>query len=279
MEYKTLDLVITDGIAHIKFNRPDKLNTMIPEFWSEIIDVCETINETPEVRVSMISSSGRYFTAGMDLSVFMGWGPDLKADSARNAERTHRTVYKVQETFNAIAGLRMPVLVAVQGGCLGGGVDLISACDMRYCTEDATFCIQEINIGIAADAGTLQRLPKLIPMGLMKELAYTGRRLEAGEAKECGLVNRVYQSQEEMLEDVQKIAAEIAKRSPMAVYGSKKAIDYAIDHSIAESLDHMAILQSGMVSHADIMTAVQARTTKSDPDFKDMLSDPVKIGS
>ena len=279
MKYKTLDLSITNRVAHMKFNRPDELNTMIPEFWSEIINVCEKLNETSEVRATIISSSGRYFTAGMDLSVFMGWGPDLKADSARNAERVYRTVYKVQETFNAIASLRMPVLVAVQGGCLGGGVDLISACDMRYCTKDATFCIQEINIGMAADAGTLQRLPKLIPMGLMKELAYTGRRLEAGEAKDCGLVNRVYQSQEEMLEDVESIAAEIAKRSPMAVYGSKKAIDYSIDHTIAESLDHMAILQSGMVSHADIMTAVQARATKSDPDFRDMLSDPVKIGS
>jgi enoyl-CoA hydratase len=278
MEYKTLDLAITNGVAHIKLNRPDKLNTMIPEFWSEIIEVCERLDETPEVRVTIISSTGRYFTAGMDVSVFQNWAPDLNADPARNAERTQRTVVKVQQTFNAIAELRMPVLVAIQGGCLGGGVDLISSCDMRYCTEDATFCIQEINIGIAADAGTLQRLPKLIPLGIMKELAYTGRRLNAEEAKECGLVNRVYQSHEEMLEDVERIAIEITKRSPMGIYGSKKAIDFAIDHTISESLDQMAILQSGMVSFADVMTALQAQATKTEPDFRDLLTEPVKIG-
>jgi len=279
MEYKTLDLIITNGVAHIKFNRPEKLNTMIPEFWSEIIEVCERLNETPEVRVTIISSSGRYFTAGMDVSVFQAWAPDKKADPARNAERTRRIVYKVQESFNAIADLRMPVLVAVQGGCIGGGVDLISACDMRYCTEDATFCIQEIRIAIAADAGTLQRLPKLIPPGIMKELAYTGRRLNAADAKDCGLVNRVYQSHEEMLVDVEAIATEISKLSPMAVFASKKAIDYAIDHTIAESLEQMAILQSGMVSFTDIMTALQAQATKTEPEFRELLTEPVKIGN
>jgi len=279
MEYKTLDLTIDNGVAHIKFNRPDKLNTMISEFWSEIIEVCDRLNETTEVMATIISSSGRYFTAGMDVSVFQNWAPDPKADPARNAERTQRTVVKVQQTFNAIADLRMPVLVAVQGGCIGGGVDLISSCDMRYCTEDASFCIQEINIGMAADAGTLQRLPKLISLGIMKELAYTGRRLNAAEAKDCGLVNRVYTTHEEMLEDVERIALEISRRSPMGIYASKKAIDFAIDHTIAESLDQMTILQAGMISFADVMTALQAQATKTDPKFRGLLTEPVKIGS
>jgi enoyl-CoA hydratase len=165
----------------------------------------------------------------------------------------------------------MPVIAAVQGGCIGGGVDLISACDMRYCTADAFFCIQEINIGITADVGTLQRLPKIVPGGVVRELAYTGRRLPAARAREIGLVNEVYPSREEMLEGVTEIAREIAARSPLAVWGSKEMLNYARDHGVAEALDYIATWQPGMLEPQDILEAFRANQEKREPVFDDLL--------
>jgi enoyl-CoA hydratase len=181
-----------------------------------------------------------------------------------------RTVLELQGSFNAIERLRMPVLAAIQGGCIGGGVDMISACDMRYCTEDAFFCIQEINIGMTADVGTLQRLPHLIPHGMVRELAYTGRRLDARRAKEIGLVNELYPSQESMLQGVTQIAREIAARSPLAVHGSKEMLNYARDHSIADSLEYMAVWQTGMYQPTDMLESFAAKQQKRDPVFEDL---------
>jgi len=192
-------------------------------------------------------------------------------DGGRIREQMKNNVLELQESFNVIEKCRLPVLVAVQGGCIGGGVDLISATDMRYCTEDAFFCIQEINIGMTADVGTLQRLPHLIPSGLVRELAYTGRRLLAAEALGSGLVNEVFTDQDAMLKKVMEIAADIASKSPLAVHGTKEMLVYTRDHSVDDALRYMAIWQAGMFYSNDLFEAAAANAEKRAPAFDDVL--------
>jgi enoyl-CoA hydratase len=208
----------------------------------------------------------------MDLAVFTSGGDDTKnAEPARRRANLRRDVLRLQETFSCLDRARIPVLAAIQGGCIGGGVDMISACDMRYCTEDAFFCIQEINIGMTADVGTFPRLPHLIPQGIVRELAYTGRRLSAQEAVEVGLVNRVYPNHDALVEGVLEIAGEIAARSPLAVWGSKEMLNYARDHSIADGLDYIATWQTGMFQPTDMMEAFTAKSEKREPEYADLL--------
>lgn len=262
---------IKDHIAHIVLNRPEKMNAMNRDFWHELPAIVREIDEGALARVIVISSTGKHFTSGMDLSVFTS-GPDMAGkETGRVRANLMQTVLKLQKTFSCLDEARMPVLMAVQGGCIGGGVDFASACDMRYCTKDAFFCIQEINIGMTADVGTFPRLPHLMPQGLVRELAYTGRRLFAEEAKSCGFVNAVFDTQEEMLGAVMGIARDIAARSPLAVYGSKEMINYARDHSIADGLKHIAVWQTGMFQPHDMMESFAAKAEKREPEFEDLL--------
>ncbi len=262
---------IRDHIAHIVLNRPEKMNAMNRDFWHDLPAIVREIDEGALARVIVISSTGKHFTSGMDLSVFTS-GPDMAGkEIGRVRANLMQTVLKLQKTFSCLDEARMPVLMAVQGGCIGGGVDFASACDMRYCTKDAFFCIQEINIGMTADVGTFPRLPHLMPQGLVRELAYTGRRLFAEEARSCGFVNAVFDTQEEMLAAVMEIARDIAARSPLAVYGSKEMINYARDHSIADGLKHIAVWQTGMFQPHDMMESFAAKSEKREPEFDDLL--------
>lgn len=178
----------------------------------------------------------------------------------------------LQDTFNILERARMPVLAAIQGGCVGGGVDLTSACDCRYATEDAFFVVQEINIGMTADVGTFPRLCNLLPQGVVRELAYSGRRLPAKKALEYGLVNEIFPTQEAMLTHVMAVAKEIAEKSPLAVYGSKMMVNYARDHSIADGLDYIATWQSGMYNpETDMREAMMAKKEKRPAKFDDLL--------
>ncbi len=265
----TFELTIHDEIAHLQLSRPGELNTMNRAFWKELPEALLAIDRDASARVVVLSSTGKHFTAGMDLSVFSGpgIGNDKGVEVGRQREQLRRTVLEFQETFNAIEKIRMPVIAAIQGGCIGGGVDMISACDMRYCTEDAFFCIAEINIGMTADVGTLQRLPHLIPSGMVRELAYTGRRLPAARAKEIGLVNEVYPTQEAMLDAVLATAKEIAERSPLAVHGTKVMLNYTRDHSVADALDYIAVWQTGMFQPTDMMESFAAKAEKRSPRF------------
>jgi enoyl-CoA hydratase len=272
MSYSTLALQVTDHVAHVTLDRAKRLNTMIPEFWQEMVDVFAEIDADPSVRVVVISSSGRHFTAGLDLKAFAPFFGDLgQGEAGRVRERLRRTVLEMQESFNVIERCRLPVLAAVQGACIGGGVDLVSACDMRYCTADAFFVIQEINIGMVADVGTLQRLPHLIPAGLVRELAYTGRRLEADEARQSGLVNRVFDDHAALLDGVMEMAREIASKSPLSVHGSKEMLNYTRDHTVAEGLNYIATWQAGMLISDDFTEAARAAAEKRAPAFDDLL--------
>jgi enoyl-CoA hydratase len=279
MAYTCFDVEIGDGIAHLRMKRPEKRNSMIPEFWRELPDIVTRVVARAEARVMIISSSGPHFTAGMDLGVFTTGGLDgggRSGEIGRVRANLRLMVLELQESFTCLERARVPVIAAIQGGCIGGGVDMVAACDLRYCTEDAFFCIQEINIGMTADVGTLQRLPKIVPEGIVRELAYTGRRLSAARAREIGLVNEVYPSHTELLAGVMQVAREIAGRSPLAVWGSKEMLNYARDHSVADSLNHVATWQTGMFQPTDMMEALQAKQERRAPRFEDLL--PIRKG-
>ena len=273
MGYTCFDVSVRDRIAHLRLNRPEKRNSMIPEFWRELPEIVGGLHDGGDARVIVLSSTGPHFTAGMDLSVFTSNGLDggTHGEVGRMRANLRLTVLRLQESFSCLEKARIPVIAAIQGGCIGGGVDMVSACDLRYCTADAFFCIQEINIGMTADVGTLQRLPRLIPDGVVRELAYTGRRLPAARAKDLGLVNEVYPSQEAMLEGVMQVAGEIAERSPLAIWGSKEMLNYSRDHSVTDSLNYVATWQTGMFQAADLTEALQARQEKRTPRFDDLV--------
>jgi enoyl-CoA hydratase len=246
---------------------------MNPAFWREIREVFETIDSDPMVRVAVISSTGPHFSAGLDLSSFGGILAPSDGDVGRSRESLRRLILELQQCFTAIDNCRVPVLAAVQGGCIGGGVDLVTACDMRYCSEDAYFVIKEIDIGMTADVGTLQRLPNLIPSGLMRELAFTGRNLEAEEARQSGLVNTVFADHAALEEGVLELARTIAAKSPLAVAGTKEMLNYSRDHSIADGLNHIATWNAAMIVSEDLMEAMGANQAKRAPEFKDLDPD------
>ena len=284
MSYSCFEVENAGKVAHVKLKRAAELNTMTPAFWTELPQIVNAISDEGRARAIVLSSTGKHFTAGMDLSVFTGDSGVASSAGAGDAVEVGRAranlrlmALHLQDSFNALERARMPVLAAIQGGCIGGGVDMVSACDMRYATADAFFCIQEINIGMTADVGTLQRLPKIVPEGVVRELAYTGRRMSAQRAREVGLVNEVYPDQAAMLAGVMEIAEEIAQKSPLAIWGSKEMINYARDHSVADSLNYIATWQTGMFQAGDMMESFAARSEKRAPRFDDLLPSPRKL--
>ncbi len=276
--WECFDVSIAGGVAHIVMKRPDAMNSMVRSFWNELPAIIRDIDDNARARCIVISSTGKHFSAGMDLAVFAtgAAAPDAGSDRETAGESFRRHVHSLQASFSCLDEARVPVLVAVQGGCIGGAVDMTSACDIRYATKDAFFCIQEINIGMTADVGTFPRLCKLIPEGWVRELAYTGRRLPAQRAKEIGLVNEVFDSHEELLDHVLETARDIAAKAPLAVAGSKVMINYARDHSIKDALDYIAVWQVGMFSPAHMQEAFKARQEKREGVYPDLL--PLRRG-
>ena len=279
MTYKCFDVEIADSVAHVRLSRPDELNTMTPEFWAELPEIVTGISDEASARVVVISSTGKHFSAGMDLSVFMGGGSSSlagagDAEAGRKHARTRSHAKALQWSFTALEKARVPVLAAVQGGVIGGAVDLVTACDARYASADAFFCVQEINIGMTADVGTLQRLGKVVPEGFAREMAYTGRRYPAQRAYEVGLVQQVFPDHDALVAGVLEIAGEIAEKSPLAIWGTKVAMNYARDHSVDDSLDQIATWQAGMFQPADMAEAFTAKSEKRAAVFPELLPEP-----
>ena len=269
MTYECFDVTIENHIAHLQFKRPQQHNSMNKAFWKEFPEALATIDQSGDARVLVISSTGKHFCAGMDLAVFQNPDPKMfGGEPGRRGEFMRRLVLQLQDCFNQMENIRIPVLTAIQGGCIGGAVDMVCASDSRYCTSDAFFTVKETALGMTADLGTLQRLPQLIPAGLARELAYTSRKLKADEALSCGLVNQVYESAEQMLEGVMKIASQIAANSPLAVTGTKNMLNYARDHSVRDSLEYMATWQSGMFQPNDLMLSMAAQVQKKPGEFE-----------
>ena len=266
--FETLGLALQDHIATVRLNRPEKANAMNATMWQEIRQAFRWVDETPEARVAVLQAEGKYFTAGIDLQMMMGLQAQIKDDcDGRSREKLRALVLELQDTLSSIERCRKPVLAAIHGGCVGGGVDLISCTDMRYCSADAYFTIKEIDIGMVADVGTLQRLPKLIPMGVVKELAYTGRRMPAQKALGYGLVNEVFETPEAMLAAALQCAQEIASKPPVAIWGTKQAVNYARDHSVDDSLRQMGWLQGAIWSNQHVRESVTAMKQKRTGDF------------
>ena len=274
-EYKSFKVEISEHVANLILSRPDQLNTMSRDFWVELGEVTEEINMNSEVRVLIMSSTGKHFCAGMDLTAFSNGvdniPEDKKPDHARIGEAVYRVAKELQGYISSLESIRVPVIAAIHGGCVGGAVDLVTACDIRLASDDAFFCIQEINIGMAADVGTLQRLPKIIPDSKMREMAYTGRRMYAEEAKESGLVSDTFESHEKLLEAANNLAKEIATKSPIAIHGLKAVMNYSRDHSVSDSLDYNALWSGAMLSQRDMTEAMTANMEKRDASFEKLV--------
>jgi enoyl-CoA hydratase len=268
--FTTLRLTLADHIARIELNRPEKANAMEFAMWSEIRSAMQWLDATPEARIGVISGAGKHFTSGIDLAMLGGMQASISDGcGGRSAEKLRLLILDLQDALSAIERCRKPVVAEIHGACVGGGIDLITACDLRYCSKDAYFLVKEIDVGMTADVGTLQRLPKLVGEGLARELAYTGRKVDGEEAQNMRLVNRCFATREALASGVAEIAASIAAKSPLAVRGCKEMITYARDHTVADGLNYIATWNAAMLLSDDLAEAIAAAKQKRPPVFKD----------
>ncbi len=272
-DFETFALIEDGPIARIRLNRPEKRNTMTPAFWRELPEAVMALSDAGRTRVLILEAEGTVFTAGMDISVFTDPNA-LTTDSASAREAFMTAATALQDAFTAFERARFPVIASIQGPCVGGGVDMICAADMRFGTHQAWMRIEETNIGMFADVGTLQRLPGLIPEGVARELAYTGETLSPTRAEKLGLYNALFETPEALDEHVDAVAEKIASKAPLTISGTKRSFLYARDHTIADSLEHAMMLQSSLWSTEDIMEAITARGEKREGEFKALS--PVK---
>lgn len=269
-QYETFLVTVVDAVAHVRLNRPKKANALNAKAWQEMLQIFQALDDDPSVRVIILSGEGKNFCAGIDLGMLMSLRPASGDDcQARHREHIRKFVLELQAPINAIQACCKPVLAAIQNACVGGAVDITSACDMRYATHDAFFSIAEVDMGLVADLGTMQRLPKLIPDGVVRELAFTGRRMYAEEAQSVGFVNKVYDDYETMMSAVTEIARMIASKSPVVIRGTKHILNHSRDHSIAEGLQYMATWNAGMILSNDLTEAFMAKMQNRQPTFED----------
>ncbi|MFO1222506.1 MAG: enoyl-CoA hydratase-related protein [Burkholderiaceae bacterium] len=261
------------GVAELVLNQPQRLNTIAPAFFTGLRDAVRELDDAGTTRVLVIRSTGKHFCAGMALEVFDD-PAQLDASDARSRLAFQRNLRRLMDCFDALEQARFPVLCAVQGGCIGGGLDLALACDIRVCSADAFFTVQEIHIGLAADVGSLQRLPKVVPQGIARQMAYTGERLDAPRALATGLVNAVLPDAQALQVHATQLARQIAEKNPLAIAGSKLALNYARDHGTDESLQQMALLQSAIFDLGDIQRAIAAWKDKRAGQFDALAATP-----
>lgn len=266
---QTLQLSISNHIAHVKINRPEKANALDQTAWNELETLFNELDENDDVRVIVLEGGeSKHFCAGIDLSLLMSVSQNNITCEARRREQIRKDVLKLQAPINAIENCSKPVLAAIHGGCIGGGIDVVVGCDMRYCTDDAYFTIKEIDMGMVADLGTLQRLPKLIGEGMVREMAFTGRNVAGTEAERIGIVNRSFTDKETMLNEVMKIAETIAAKSPVSIRGTKHILLHTRDHSVADGLNYIATWNAAMLLSNDLQEAFAAKMEKREAKFE-----------
>ena len=266
----TLTIELSEGIAEIRLNRPERSNAMNEAMWQELRTAFSWADATGAVRVAILSGAGRNFCAGIDLAMLAGVGQAVaQADPARSREALRRLILDLQDCLSSVERCRKPVLAAIQGACIGGAIDLVTCCDMRYAASDAQFSVREIDVGMTADVGTLQRLPRLVPDGIARELAYTGRSVDAIEAKQIGLANQVFETPAALLVGARAIAQSIAAKSPLAIRGTKEMLNYGRDHSVSNGLNYIATWNATMLMSADLEESMAAMRERRPPRFLD----------
>jgi enoyl-CoA hydratase len=270
MEFQTLKVALTGSVASIELNRPERANAMELAMWFELRDAMRWLDETDAARVGVISGAGKHFTAGIDLGLLGGLQAQIADDcDGRSREKLRRLILDLQDTLTSIERCRKPVIAAIHGACVGGGIDLICACDLRYCSADAFFSVKEIDVGMTADVGTLQRLPRLIGEGAARELVYTGRKVGGAEAKELRLVNQCYADQQSLMAAMRELAATLAAKAPLALRGCKEMISYARDHTVPDGLNYVATWNAAMLLSTDLDEALAAGKNKRAAKFRD----------
>ena len=266
MSGERIQLRVEEGVARVELARPDKLNAMDRDMFAAIGDAFRALGRDPAVRAILLSGQGRHFTAGLDLEYAARQFPPSD-DPGRAAEARLRHIEWLQDAFTAVEAARAPVIAAIHGGCIGAGVDLVSACDLRVVSADAFFQVAEVDVAITADLGTLQRLGYLVPHGVLRELVFTGRRMAADEAARYGLVNRVEADRESALAAALELARTIAAKSPLAVAGAKRSLNHSRGRPVDEGLRDVALWNAAALVSADLTEAVRARLAKAEPNF------------
>ena len=269
---KPFDVEINNSIAHIRLNRPEKRNSMNEDFWNLFPKEVEELDDSGEIRALVISSTGPHFSSGIDLNMFKDDVVEEQSENELGRSRGYfiQQLKYLQNVANCLEAARFPVVAAIQGGCIGGGIDLITAADIRLCTKDAFFIIEEINVGLAADIGTLQRLPKIIPAGIAREWAMMGEKVSADRAKEVGLVSSLHDNQEVMLESAFEIAEKLVSKTPLAMWVTKEVLNYSRDHSVKEGLDNVNLWNAATLHKEDVMTTMMSRMQKKKPEYKNL---------
>lgn len=257
-------------VFHVELNRPDKYNAFNNDMWLEIKTCFEALSTNPDCRVIMLSGAGKHFTAGIDLHSLMSLGQQLAEieDVGRKGHLLSNFIKSYQDSISSLEICPKPVITAIHSACIGAGVNLITAADIRYCSSDAWFQVKEIDIGLAADVGALQRLPKVIGnQSLVRELCFTGRKVDSKEAENCGLVNKVFDKRENLLNGALELAEVIASKSPIAMQAIKRNIVYSLDHTNQEGLDHIREINKLNLLSEDFLNAVSGQLSKSTPTF------------
>jgi len=269
---KPFDVEINNSIAHIRFNRPEKRNSLNEDFWNLFPKEVEELDDSGEIRALIVSSTGPHFSSGIDLNMFKDDVVEEQSENELGRSRGYfiQQLKYLQNVANCLEATRFPVIAAIQGGCIGGGIDLVTAADIRLCTKDAFFIIEEINVGLAADIGTLQRLPKIIPAGIAREWAMMGEKVSADRAKEVGLVSSLHDNQEAMLKSAFEIAEKLVSKTPLAMWVTKEVLNYSRDHSVKEGLDNVNLWNAATLHKEDVMTTMMSRMQKKKPEYKNL---------
>ena len=269
---KPFDVEINNSIAHIRFNRPEKRNSMNEDFWTMFPKEVEELDDSGEIRALIVSSSGPHFSAGIDLSMFKDDIVENETDNEMGRSRGYflQQLRFLQNAVSCLEAARFPVVTAVQGGCIGGGIDLITAADIRICTKDAFFLIEEINVGLAADIGTIQRLPKIIPAGIAREWTMLGEKVSADRAKEVGLVSSLHDNHDEMMKNAFEIAEKLASKTPLAMWVTKETLNYSRDHTVKESLENVALWNAATLHKEDVMSTMMSKMQKKKPEYRNL---------
>ena len=269
---KPFDVEINNSIAHIRFNRPEKRNSMNEDFWTMFPKEVEELDDSGEIRALIVSSTGPHFSAGIDLSMFKDDIVENETDNEMGRSRGYflQQLRFLQNAVSCLEAARFPVVTAMQGGCIGGGIDLITAADIRICTKDAFFLIEEINVGLAADIGTIQRLPKIIPAGIAREWTMLGEKVSADRAKEVGLVSSLHDSHEEMMKNAFEIAEKLASKTPLAMWVTKETLNYSRDHTVKESLENVALWNAATLHKEDVMSTMMSKMQKKKPEYRNL---------